>query len=219
MKKRLRSIGPSTSGRNSVKIINHTLCSCKIWKFIRIHCCYLSWSNCIGVPRSVLCGRIIVFKSCSCKNEHFILTRLSLLFTVLLFALSIVYLSKIIWLHEPDQNYLQKYGRGDWIWTSDLTVPNGARYQAAPHPAIQDFAIIPHNMAACLLSLLSKPMCPLTSIRLACGVHPRNVNATHVSTNFVCYKMRRDMYYALGGTISALSTSHAVGYTVSDSNV
>lgn len=49
--------------------------------------------------------------------------------------------------------------------------------------------------------------------------NPSNVNATHVSTNFVCYKMRRDMYYALGGTISALSTSHAVGYAMPGSNV
>ena len=53
------------------------------------------------MPRSVLCGRVTIFKDSSCK-VHF-----SLLFTVLLFALSIVYLSKIIWLHEPDQNYLQ----------------------------------------------------------------------------------------------------------------
>ena len=30
------------------------------------------------------------------------------------------------------------YGRGDPIWTDDLTVPNGARYQAAPHPDKHD---------------------------------------------------------------------------------
>ena len=29
-------------------------------------------------------------------------------------------------------------GRDDWIRTSDLVVPNDARYQTAPHPVIYD---------------------------------------------------------------------------------
>ena len=52
------------------------------------------------------------------------------------------------------------------------------------------------------------------------GLHPRNKPLSEYHYRIAWYFMTWcDPLYALGGTISALSTSHAVGYAVPDSNV
>ena len=89
-------------------------------KLMRSHCSYLSRRHCNKTPRSIVHGKIFSLVKIAQPTSPIQIKH-----------------------HTPIKNDLAaqvrsqlftKYGRGDWTQTSDLAVPNRARYQLRHTP-------------------------------------------------------------------------------------